>query len=366
MLKFLAEYQDTWGPLRLFSSLTFCGAMAAGTSLVIGFAIGPWVILRLRELKLAQSLRDESEVGDLAALHANKKDTPTMGGIIIYVSVTVSVLLWAELNTYVLTALMVFTGLALIGFADDYLKIKHNNSKGLSARYKIAGQLLLTIAALLMLLNSPLTHGKMLELWVPFLKDPLMQTMPIPVALLLLFLVVGGSSNAINLTDGVDGLAIGCTVTVVFVYGIMAYAADHRIIADHLLISHVPGTGELAVICASILGGSLAFLWFNCHPAEVFMGDTGSLALGGLIGAIAFMVHQPITLIIVGGIFVIEAISVILQVGSYKLRGKRIFRMAPIHHHFELRGWHENKVIIRFWIISLVFAIAGLSTLKLR
>jgi len=241
MLKLLADYESVWGPFRLFRYLSFRGAMAAGTSLFIGFAIGPWIILRLRELKLAQSLRNKSEVGDLAALHASKKDTPTMGGIIIYISVIVSVLLWADLNTYVLTAILVFTGLALLGFVDDYLKIKHNNSKGLSGRYKIAGQLIITAAALLMLLGSPLSQGKMLELWVPFLKEPLIYQMPVPFALFFLFLVLGGSSNAINLTDGVDGLAIGCIVTVVLVYGIMAYTAGNSLIAAYLFISYVPG-----------------------------------------------------------------------------------------------------------------------------
>ena len=181
-----------------------------------------------------------------------------------------------------------------------------------------------------------------------------------------LFLVLAGSSNAINLTDGVDGLAIGCTVTVALAYALMAYAAGNFLIAEYLFISFIPGTGELTVVCAALLGASLAFLWYNSHPAEVFMGDTGSLALGGLIGIISFMVHQPFTLVIVGGIFVIEALSVLLQVGSFKTRKKRIFRMAPIHHHFELKGWHENKVVIRFWILSLIFAMAGLATLKLR
>jgi phospho-N-acetylmuramoyl-pentapeptide-transferase len=193
-----------------------------------------------------------------------------------------------------------------------------------------------------------------------------MEQMPLLLLLPFLFLVLAGSSNAINLTDGVDGLAIGCTVTAALAYAIMAYVAGNAIMADYLFVSFVPGVGELTVLCAALLGASLAFLWYNAHPAEVFMGDTGSLALGGLIGVVAFMVHQPLTLVIVGGIFVCEALSVILQVGSFKLRGKRIFKMSPIHHHFELIGWHENKVVIRFWIISLIFAMIGLATLKLR
>ena len=193
-----------------------------------------------------------------------------------------------------------------------------------------------------------------------------MARMPLLLMVPFLFVILAGSSNAINLTDGVDGLAIGCTVTVALAYAIMAYVAGNVVLADYLFISYIPGVGELTVVCAALLGASLAFLWYNSHPAEVFMGDTGSLALGGLIGMIAFMVHQPFTLIIVGGIFVMEAMSVILQVGSYKTRKQRIFRMAPIHHHFELKGWHENKVVIRFWILSLIFAMAGLATLKLR
>jgi phospho-N-acetylmuramoyl-pentapeptide-transferase len=206
----------------------------------------------------------------------------------------------------------------------------------------------------------------MREFWVPFYKDVVIMETPLVFLAAFLFLILSGSSNAINLTDGVDGLAIGCTVTVALAYAIMAYAAGNIIISEYLFISYIPGAGELTVVCSALLGASLAFLWYNSHPAEVFMGDTGSLALGGLIGMIAFMVHQPLTLIIVGGIFVMEAGSVILQVASFKSRGKRIFRMSPIHHHFELKGWHENKVVIRFWILSLIFAMAGLATLKLR
>tara|TARA_Y100000588_G_scaffold240621_1_gene254513 strand:- start:248 stop:892 length:645 start_codon:yes stop_codon:yes gene_type:complete len=207
---------------------------------------------------------------------------------------------------------------------------------------------------------------EMLQFWIPFYKNVVLESMPLVVAFALFFLTLCGSSNAINLTDGLDGLAIGCTVTVALTYGLMAYASGNAIISDYLLISWVPGTGELTVVCAALLGGCLAFLWYNAHPAEVFMGDTGSLAIGGLVGVIALMIHQPLTLIVVGGIFVMEAGSVILQVASFKLTGNRIFRMSPIHHHFELKGWKETKVVIRFWILSLLFAIAGLATLKLR
>ena len=243
---------------------------------------------------------------------------------------------------------------------------------------KLLGQLIAVAVAMYLLIgpagemltgikgNASGSALKMSQLWVPFHKEVLWQTMPLAAIFVLFFFTLCGSSNAINLTDGLDGLAIGCTVTVALAYGLMAYASGNSIISDYLLISMVPGTGELTVVCAALLGGCLAFLWYNAPPAEVFMGDTGSLAIGGLVGIIALMIHQPFTLVIVGGIFVIEAGSVILQVASFKLTGNRIFRMAPIHHHFELKGWKETKVVIRFWILSLLFAIVGLATLKLR
>ena len=366
MLSYLADFENIFGPLRLFRYLTLRAAFAGITAMGIGFIIGPWIFMKLRELRAKQAFRGKDEVGALADLHAGKAQTPTMGGLMICISVVASAVLWAKPNVYVYTALIIYLGLTVIGFWDDYLKVSKANSKGLPGRWKLLGQAVLTGVALLLLLSSPDSAAKMRELWVPFYKDVVISQMSIFMLAPFLFLILAGSSNAINLTDGVDGLAIGCTVTVALAFAIMAYAAGNAIISDYLFISFIPGVGELAVVCAALLGASLAFLWYNCHPAEVFMGDTGSLALGGLIGVIAFMVHQPITLIIVGGIFVMEAGSVILQVGSFKLRGKRIFRMSPIHHHFELKGWHENKVVIRFWILSLIFAMVGLATLKLR
>lgn len=366
MLIYLADYEYLFGPLRLFRFLTFRMGLAAVLALAVAMAVAPFMMHRLRQLKLSQSLRDHNEVGKLADLHASKKDTPTMGGLIIWFAVSVSVFMVAAPNLYVWVAMIVFTGLTGIGFLDDYLKIAHRNSRGLSGRWKLAGQAVLAFLALGLLLMDPYTHYYMSQLWVPFYKYPVTMEMPLWFAFLFFFLVMAGSSNAINITDGVDGLAIGCTVTVVVVYGIMAYAAGNVIVSNYLLISYIPGAGELAVVCAALGGASLAFLWYNSHPATVFMGDTGSLAIGGLIGTVAFMVHQPVTLIIVGGIFVLEIGSVILQVGSFKLTGRRIFRMAPLHHHFELKGWHESKVVIRFWILSLLFAFAGLASLKLR
>lgn len=363
MFTFLA---DPDSPLRLLNYLTFRMFGAAVTAMLIGFLIGPWMIERLRRLNFAQSLRERSEVGKLADLHAAKKNTPTMGGLIIFVAITVSTLLWAAPTTYVLVCLIVYAGLTAVGFADDYLKVSKKNSKGLSSRYKLFWQAVLTGIALLLLFTNKETAPKMAQLWVPFVKEPVLAVMPLWFVAIFFFLVMAGSSNAINLTDGVDGLAIGCTITVAMVYAVMAYAAGNTIVSDYLLISYVPGGGELAVLCAALLGASMAFLWFNSYPASVFMGDTGSLALGGVIGTVAFIVHQPLTLVLVGGIFVLEAVSVILQVGSFKMTGKRIFRMAPLHHHFELKGWHESKVVIRFWIVSLIFALMGLATLKLR
>jgi len=366
MLSYLAEFEEYYGPLRLLRSLSLRVLMASATSLLVGYLLGPFVIRKLRELSFQQSFRTKDEVGKLADLHSGKKNTPTMGGILIWISVVTSALLWAMPNIWVLMALFVYSSLALLGFRDDFLKVSEKNSRGVSSRFKLLWQIGTTLIAVSVLLSVPASAEKIREFWFPFFKDPVIAVMPIWFLVIFFFFVLVGSSNAINLTDGVDGLAIGCTITVAIVYAIMAYAAGNTIISEYLLISYIPGVGELAVLCGALVGAGLAFLWFNSHPAEVFMGDTGSLALGGLIGAVALMTHQAITLVIVGGIFVMEAMSVILQVASFKMTGRRIFKMAPIHHHFELKGWAESKVVIRFWILSVIFAIAGLGTLKLR
>ena len=378
MLSYLQSGEEWFGPLRLFQFISVRAILAGITGMFIGFALGPRLIRGLQSFGARQAFRDKEEVGELAELHEAKAKTPTMGGLLIFACVLFSTLLWAEPNIYVVTAMVVYAMLTALGFADDYLKIARKNSKGLAGRYKLIGQAA-TVGIALFLLLGPFgetltgvqgkavgSSSEMLELWAPFYKDVLLDEMNLFLVFILFLLTLCGSSNAINLTDGLDGLAIGCTVTVALTYGIMAYASGNFLIAEYLRVSWVPGTGELTVVCAALLGGSLAFLWFNCHPAEVFMGDTGSLAIGGLVGIIALMVHQPLTLIIVGGIFVMEAGSVILQVFFFKTRGRRIFRMSPIHHHFELKGWKETKVVIRFWIMSLVFAILGLATLKLR
>jgi len=378
MLSYLQFGEEWFGPLRLFQFISIRAIFAGITALILGFLLGPILIKILQGIGAKQAFRDETEVGKLATLHESKAKTPTMGGLLIFGSVFISTLLFAEPNIYVITAMMVYVILTIVGFADDYLKISKKNSKGLAGRYKLLGQLIATSLALYFLLGpfgniftgfherAIGSNFKMLELWIPFYKDVLILSMPVFIAFALFLVTLTGSSNAINLTDGLDGLAIGCTVTVALTYGLMSYASGNFVISEYLKISWIPGTGELSIVCAALLGGSLSFLWYNAHPAEMFMGDTGSLAIGGLVGIIALMIHQPFTLIIVGGIFVMEAGSVILQVISFKSRGKRIFLMSPIHHHFELKGWAETKVVIRFWILSLLFAMIGLATLKVR
>lgn len=366
MLTFLEQWEAVFGPFRLFRYLTFRSIGAAGTALLLGIVIGPFLIAKLRAMSLSQAQRDSGHHGALKPHTAGKKTTPTMGGVLIVGAVTVSVLLWATPNLWIAAALVAFLGLALIGFLDDWTKVSRRNPKGISARVKLLGQTLVTAAVFGLLASSAEGRAHLRELWVPFLAEPVTLALPLAAAFGLLWLVLAGTSNAINLTDGMDGLAIGCTVTVALAFGIMAYAAGNRVAADYLLISHTPGAGELAVVCAALVGAGLAFLWFNAHPAEVFMGDTGSLALGGVVGCVAFLIHQPFLLVIVGGMFVIEALSVLLQVASFRMTGRRIFRMAPIHHHFQLSGWPESKVVIRFWILSLLCALAGLATLKVR
>jgi phospho-N-acetylmuramoyl-pentapeptide-transferase len=370
MLSYLYLFSSHFGPLRVLKYITVRTMMAAGTAALFGFIIGPWLIGRLRRLKFGQHY-DDDRTGDLAQ-RFDKKNTPTMGGLLIFGAVFVSSALWAAPNVWVLVALFVYAALTAVGFRDDYLKVVRKSRAGISSREKIAWQTLTTVIALLVLLWDPLSSAKIRELWVPFVKHPVVASLPIAALFVFVYLWLVGFSNAINLTDGLDGLAIGCTITVAMVYGIMAYAAGNVKVADYLLIGHVPGTDELAVVCGALVGAGLAFLWYNCYPAEVFMGDTGSLAIGGLLGIIAFMVQQSLTLVIVGGVFVWEAASVIIQVGFFKAtrrrhgEGRRFFLMAPIHHHYQKKGWPETKVVLRFWVLSVIFALAGLGTLKLR
>ena len=366
MLSYLAELESWFGPFRVFRYQTFRTLGGGATALFLGLLIGPWLIGKLRNLKLAQSQRDASTLGKLAEETAKKKGTPSMGGLLICFSITLSSLLWARPNLWVLLSLLVYLWLTAVGFADDWAKISRKNTRGMPARAKLFWQTLLVAVVFTVLWFHPTSSESVRQLWMPFVSDPVMMAMPPALAFVLLWFTLVGFSNAINLTDGLDGLAIGCTIAVALVFGIMAYIAGNAVVSKYLLVSHIPGTGELAIVCGTLLGAGLAFLWFNAHPAQVFMGDTGSLALGGLIGTIAFLIHQPFTLVFVGGIFVIEAASVVIQVISFKTTGRRVFRMSPLHHHFQLGWWTEMQVGIRFWILSLLYALGGLATLKLR
>jgi len=343
--------------LYVFKYITFRTIYATITALVISFLLGPWMIEKLQKLQMGQSIR---KLGPES--HFKKEGTPTMGGLLILIAIVIPTLLWADLtNIYIWLTLLVTVGYGIIGFTDDLLKVRKKNSDGLSARQKMFWQMLIALGVGLSLHYYP---GFQNTLTVPFFKTlrPDLGWVYIPFAML----VIVGASNAVNLTDGLDGLAIGPVIIAAGTYLLFAYLTGHANLANYLQITGVPGAGELAVLCGAMVGAGLGFLWFNSYPAQVFMGDIGSLALGGAIGTIAVITKQEIVLVIVGGIFVMEALSVIAQVTSFRLYGKRIFRMAPIHHHFELKGWPEPKIIVRFWIISIVLALIGLSTLKLR
>jgi len=368
MLYYLHLLSETgWlSPLRVFRYITVRSVAAAGTAFLIGLVAGPWVIEHLKRLKIRQYERKE-DAPPLYSLHAHKEGTPTMGGLLIIGSTLAGTALWARPDSFfvwLVCATMVFMG--LIGLLDDYKKTAQRDTKGLRARNKLALQVLWAGIIFVALLGHPETCFKVRQLMVPFFKDPVITNMGLVGAALFVALVIVGASNAVNLTDGLDGLAIGCTGSVAISYLVMAYVTGHVAFAEYLRIPYVPGSGELAVFCASLLGSCLAFLWYNCHPASVFMGDTGSLAIGGAIAMVALLIKQELLLVIVGGVFVMEAVSVILQVAFFKLRRKRIFAMAPIHHHFEMKQWSETQVVVRFWIISIVLALLGILTLKIR
>ena len=361
----IGDWWPGWSPFNVFRYITFRAMMAAITALVICWLMGPYVIRVLTALKIGQPIRTATEVRQLSELHGKKTGTPTMGGTLVILAVFVSTLLWAvPTNLYVWLCLLTILVLGGVGFADDYMKVVKKNSRGISPRTKMAGQLLVAVAVALVLAWDPSYVNR--ELYVPFYKKPVITDMGLFFFLPFAWIVMTGSSNAVNLTDGLDGLAIGCTVTVAAVYMIIAYTCSNQVYSAYLHVAHVPKASELTILCASLLGAALGFLWYNCHPAKVFMGDTGSLAIGGLLGVMALCTKHEFLLVIVGGIFVIEAVSVILQVASFKLTGKRIFAMAPLHHHFELKGWTETTVVVRFWILSLLFALLGLISLKLR
>jgi phospho-N-acetylmuramoyl-pentapeptide-transferase len=345
---------------NVFNYITLRAVMASLTALIISFIVGPLMIRKLTAMKIGQSVRSDGP-----QTHLIKAGTPTMGGALILVSVAVTTLLWGDLtNKYVWIVLITTLGFGGIGWVDDYRKVVLRNPKGLSARKKLFWQALFGIAAATVLAYSAKLPTQT-DLIVPFFK-----TLTVPLGgigfIAIAFFVIVGTSNAVNLTDGLDGLAIMPTVMIASALAVFAYVAGNLVFARYLGFPHIPGAGELAVFCAAIAGAGLAFLWFNAYPAEVFMGDVGALALGAALGVVAIIVRQEIVLFVMGGVFVVETLSVVLQVASFKLTGKRIFRMAPLHHHYELKGWKENQVVVRFWIITMMLVLFGLSTLKLR
>ena len=349
-----------FGVLNVTRYITFRTAVASISALVISLVLGPWLIRRLRDFQIGQVIRQEGPQS-----HRAKAGTPTMGGLLILTASLVPTLLWADLtNVFIWIAVLSTAAFGAIGFLDDYLKITRRSSGGLAARYKIGLQLLVAGLVGLTLLYLASQNQYTTRLIFPFFKQliPDLGWGYVPFAMLLLT----GASNAVNLTDGLDGLAISTFAVAAACFTALAYVTGHAVFAEYLLLVRIPATAELTVFCGALVGAALGFLWYNCYPAEIFMGDVGSLALGGALGTVAILIKQELLLGIVGGVFVMEAVSVILQVGSFKLTGKRIFRMAPLHHHFELLGWSEPKVITRFLIMAILFALLSLTTLKLR
>jgi phospho-N-acetylmuramoyl-pentapeptide-transferase len=364
-----------FSPLNVFRYITVRTAYASLTALFLSLVLGPGVIRKLRELQIGQVIREEGP-----ERHQTKAGTPTMGGVLIVLATAIPTLLWADLtNAFVLIALFSMLGFAAVGFADDYSKLAQRHSRGMSGRTKLFLQVMVSFGAGTVLLLLATYRAYSTQLIMPFLKrfhpDLVIHSLvrhhyfwPMAFLPFLAFvaLVIAGASNAVNLTDGLDGLAIGCTVIAAGALTVVTYISSHYRFATYLEIQYIPRVGELTVFCGALVGAALGFLWYNAHPADVFMGDVGSLALGGSLGVVAVIIKQEILLFFVGGVFVIEALSVILQVASFRLTGKRIFRMSPIHHHFELIGWSESKIIVRFWIAALIFALFALTTLKLR
>src|SRR5438477_4326434 len=366
MMYYLHHLSDRFIGFNVFLYVTFRAIAAAVTAFVGTLIFGNFVIRILIALKLGQPIRGASEVHRLAELHGVKAGTPTMGGVLVIGAVVVSSVMWARLdNRFVWLALFSMVFLGGLGFADDYLKVTKKKSDGISGRIKLVCQIVLAAIITSVFLTNPLLEVQARALYVPFVKAPVIANMSW-FTFVFFALIIVGSSNAVNLTDGLDGLATGCTITVAFAYALLSYAAGNFRIAEYLQVLFYPFAGELMVVCSSLIGSGCGFVWFNCYPAKVFMGDTGSLAIGGILGVVAICCKQELLLIVVGGVFVIEAVSVILQVLSFKLTGKRFFVMSPIHHHFELKGWKETTVIVRFWILSIIFALLGLATLKLR
>ena len=367
MLYFLHNLEHLWGPFRVFQYVTVRAGAAATTAFLITILLAPFTIRMLKKLNTAAPSRHKGLIPD-EFLDKNKDKTPSMGGILIVFSIVVATLLWAAPNnsfTYIF--LFTIVSLALVGFFDDYTKVVFKRRDGISAKLKIILQLAIAVASVLYLFVVPQNSNYISQLMLPFCSEPVLSgfygalvTFPLGV------IVVIGASNAVNLTDGKDGLAIGPVVFCALAYAAFAYLSGNMIFSGYLKIHYIVGAGEVCIFAAAIVGAGIGFLWYNCHPASMFMGDTGSLALGGSIGLIAVLVRKEIVLLLVGGVFVMEALSVILQVGSYKLRKKRIFLCTPIHHHFERKGWTETQIVVRFWILAGIFALLGLATLKLR
>jgi len=362
-------------PWTVFQYITFRSAGAAVTALLLSMWLGPAMIRWLRDLRFRQEYRPKDVAGakDATAVAADlqKRGTPTMGGILIVLVLDLSVLLWARWNALVLVTVLSLIVLAGLGFYDDWLKVTRQNNEGSSSRLKLVVQLVLALSIGVYLWRLPSTQTLITDIQVPFMKNAVLTGVP-GLGLAVAVLAIVGSSNAVNLTDGMDGLAIGCTLITTLVFLVMTYIAGNKLFASYLLVPHVPGAGELTVVCAALIGASLGFLWFNCHPAEVFMGDTGSLALGGALGMMAVLIHQPFILLIAGAVFVAEALSVMLQVSWFKYtrrtrgQGERLLLMSPLHHHFRKKGWPESKIVMRFYIVAVLCAVLALSTLKVR
>jgi phospho-N-acetylmuramoyl-pentapeptide-transferase len=372
MFYYLHQFSEFFGPLNVFRYVNFRAVMAAVTAMVVSILLGPRIIAWLRKLKYGEQVGDDAALAKLAELRKGKSGTPSMGGVLIVIALCISTLLWTNLGIkFVWLTLCCLLWLAGLGWLDDYMKVRRKVRQGLDAWQKLLGQLVLGLALGAWLWFDPDTTKLVRELWVPFFKKPLIADMGLW-CILLIELVIIASANAVNLTDGLDGLAIGCTIAAAAALAVMTYVADQPILARYLHIPHLKNAGELTVFCAALFGAGMGFLWFNCHPAQVFMGDTGSLALGGVLGTVALLIQQPLTLVIIGGIFVVEAVSVIIQTSWFKWtrrrhgEGRRVFLMTPLHHHFQLKGWDESQIVIRFWILSLIFALIGVGTLKLR
>jgi phospho-N-acetylmuramoyl-pentapeptide-transferase len=366
------EWEELVGPLRVFRYITFRCAAAAVTALLMSWWLGPKIIRWLTRLKFGQEYKDKAEeAGGLPARIVQKKGTPTMGGVLIVLVLDTVALLWAQWNALLILTLLSVVVLTGLGFYDDFMKITHQNNKGVTSAVKLFVQFGLAGIIAVYLWSVPATSHLITDIMVPFYKFPVLTGAAV-VGVIITVLSIVGSSNAVNLTDGLDGLAIGCTLIVSFVFLVLTYVAGNVKVAAYLQVPYVSGAGELTVFCSAMIGAGLGFLWFNCHPAQVFMGDTGSLALGGALGIMAVLIHQPLVLVIAGGVFVAEAVSVLMQTGWFKFtrwrygEGRRIFLMAPLHHHFEKLGWYESQVVTRFYILCILCAVVALSTLKIR